>query len=123
MVTSESPSSVDFTSGEREYIRRELDQFFSTLPSVAEGFQLRTWRGGPQKGDPKLPPPAKALVDRGLMRIDRSVNIPRLFFTETGTAALRRMMTDRRFADPVKFGHVRRELGIDPEQPDTKAAE
>jgi len=57
------------------------------------------------------------------MRIDRSANIPRLFFTETGTAALRRMMTDKRFADPVKFAHVRRELGIDPEQPDTKAAE
>jgi hypothetical protein len=57
------------------------------------------------------------------MRIDRSANIPRLFFTETGTAALPRMMTDWRFADPVKFAHVRRELGIDPEQPDTKAAE
>jgi hypothetical protein len=123
MVTSESLSSADFTSGEREYIRRELDQFFSTLPSVAEGFQLRTWRGGPQKGQPNLPPPAKAVVDRGLMRIDRSANIPRLFFSETGTAAQRRMMTDRRFADPVKFAHVRRELRIDPEQPDTKAAE
>jgi hypothetical protein len=59
MATSESPSSADFTAGEREYIRRELDQFFSTLPSVAEGFQLRTWRGGPQKGQPKLPPPRR----------------------------------------------------------------
>ena len=26
-----------FTAGERDYIRRELDIFFSTLPSVAEG--------------------------------------------------------------------------------------
>ena len=33
-----------FTAGERDYIRRELDIFFSTLPSVAEGFQLKTWR-------------------------------------------------------------------------------
>ena len=49
-------------------------------------------RGGPQKGQPKLPPPAKTLVDRGLMRIDRSSNIPRLFFTGAGTAALRQMM-------------------------------
>ena len=63
-------------------MRRELDQFFSTLPSVAEGFQLRTWRGGPQEGQPKLPPAARTLVDRGLMRIDRSSNLPRLFFTE-----------------------------------------
>jgi hypothetical protein len=33
-----------FTSGERDYIRRELDVFFSTLPSVAEGFHLKTWQ-------------------------------------------------------------------------------
>ena len=100
MTTSDRPSGADLTPAEGEYIRRELDQFFSTLPSVAEGFQLRTWRGGQQKGQPKLPPPAKTLVDRGLMRIDRSANIPRLFFTEPGTATLRRMMADRRFADP-----------------------
>lgn len=30
--------------------------------------------------------------------------------------ALKRMMADRRFADPVKFAHVRWELGIDPER-------
>jgi hypothetical protein len=84
MTTSERPAAAEFTPAEREYIRRELDQFFSSLPSVAEGFQLRTWRGGPKKGQPKLPPPAKTLVDRGLMRIDRSSNTPRLFFTVRG---------------------------------------
>jgi len=114
MVTSESPSSVDFTSGEREYIRRELDQFFSTLPSVAEGFQLRTWRGGPQARQPKVPPVAKGLLERGLMRLDTGQSIPRLFFTQTGLTELRAMMRDRRFADPIKFAHVRQELGIDP---------
>lgn len=31
-----------FTSGEREYFRRQLDMFFSTLPTVAEGFHLKT---------------------------------------------------------------------------------
>ena len=122
MSTSDSPSASAFTSAERDYIRRELDQFFSTFPSVAEGFQLRTWRGGPQKGQPKMPPPAKTLVDRGLMRIDRSSNLPRLFFTGAGMAALRQMMGDRRFADPVKFAHVRQELGIDPGV-ETKVAE
>ena len=43
-----------FTPGERDDIRRELDRFFSTWPSVADGFQLRTWRGGPQAGQPKV---------------------------------------------------------------------
>ena len=114
MTTSDSHASAALASLEREYIRRELDSFFSTLPSVAEGFQLRTWRGGPQKGQPKLSPAAKSLLDRGLMYLDPSPHIPRLFFTEAGTAALRQTMADRRLADPVKFAHVRRELGIDP---------
>jgi hypothetical protein len=35
------------------------------------------------------------------------------FFTEAGIAALRAMMSDRRLANPEKFAHVRRELGID----------
>ena len=115
MITSVMPSVTPFTPSEREYIRRELDQFFSTLPTVAEGFQLRTWRGGTQKGQPKLPPPAKNLIDRGFMRLDTSRSIPRLFFTETGMMGLRQMMADKRLADPGKFAHVRRELGIDPD--------
>jgi hypothetical protein len=103
-----------FTSGERDYIRRELDMVFSTLPSVAEGFHLKTWRGGPEAGRPKLPPTAKGLLARGLMRLDTGGRFPRLFFTEAGLTALREMMTDPRIADPKKFAHVRQELGIDP---------
>jgi len=58
-------AATTFTPGERDYIRRELDMFFSTYPTVVEGFQLKTWRGGPQAGQPKLPPPAHSLLDRG----------------------------------------------------------
>jgi 2-hydroxychromene-2-carboxylate isomerase len=103
-----------FTPSERDYIRRELDRFFTTLPSVAEGFHLKTWRGGPEAGKPKIAPVAKGLVERGLMRLDTGGRLPRLFFTEAGLAALRAMMMDRRLADPKKFAHVRQELGIDP---------
>jgi 2-hydroxychromene-2-carboxylate isomerase len=103
-----------FTTGERDYIRRELDMVFSTLPSVAEGFQPKTWRGGPDAGKPKLSPIAKGLIARGLMRLDASGHFPRLFFTEAGLTALPAMMMDRRLADPKKFAHVRQELGIDP---------
>jgi len=103
-----------FTPGERDYIRRELDRFFSTLPSDAEGFPLKTWRGGPDAGKPKLPPTAKGLVERGLMRLDTGQRLPRLFFTEAGLNTLRTMMSDRRLADPERFAHIRQELGIDP---------
>ena len=108
------PAMTTFTPGERDYIRRELDMFFSTYPSVAEGFQLKTWRGGPHAGQPKLPPPARSLLERGLMRLDVGSRPPRLFFTDDGLVELRAMMADRRLADPVKFAHIRQELGIDP---------
>ena len=114
MSTSDPATTAAFTPGERDYIRRELDRFFSTLPSVADGFQLRTWRGGPQAGQPKVPLAAKGLLDRGLMRLQATPWPPRLFFTKAGLLALRAMMTDRRLANPKTFAHVRRELGIDP---------
>jgi hypothetical protein len=33
---------------ERMYMRRELDQFFSTLPTIADRFQTKAWRTGPK---------------------------------------------------------------------------
>ena len=63
----QSEGIATFTSSERDYIRRQLDRFFSTLPTVADGFQLKTWRGGRRAGKPKLPPTAKGLVERSLM--------------------------------------------------------
>jgi len=104
-----------FTPGKRDYIRRELDQFFSTLPRVADGVQLRTWRGRPQAGQPKVPAVAQGLLERGLVRLEPAPWPPRLYFTDAGLAALRAMMADGRLANPKTFAHVRRELGIDPE--------
>jgi hypothetical protein len=106
-------ATMTLTPAERDYIRRELDMFFSTFPTVADGFHLKTWRGGQQAGQPKLPPPAQSLLDRGLMRLDAAAHPPRLFFTDQGLVELRAMMADRRLANPSKFAHVRQELGID----------
>ncbi len=119
MTKLQSDAAAGFTPHERDYIRRELDMFFSTYPRVADGFQLKTWRSGPQAGQAKIPPTAKALVDRGLMQLDTSERIPRLFFTEAGMAELRALMMNRRLADPAKFAHVRQELGIDPAPPES----
>jgi hypothetical protein len=123
MTPPSNPPVAAFTTSERMYIRRELDQFFSTLPTVAEGFQLKYWRTGPKQGYPKLSPAAESLVERGLMRLDVTLRPPRLFFTEPGLAALRTMMADRRLANPMQFAHVRRELGIDPPRQDDVAAD
>lgn len=80
--------------------------FFSTLPTVADGFQLKIWRGRPEAGKPKIPPSAKGLLERGLMQLDTCERLLRLFFTEAALAELRRMMADRRSADPDKFAHA-----------------
>ena len=114
MTTPDPSAPAPFTPAERDYIRRELDMFFSTLPSVAEGFYLKTWRGGLRAGQPKVPQAAAGLFERGLLRLDTTGRQPRLFFTDAGLAALRAMMADKRLADPVGFAHVRQELGIDP---------
>ena len=121
MTETQTAPSIGFTPSERAYIRSELDIFFSTLPTVAEGFPLKIWRGGPDRGKPKISPVVKGLLERGLMRLDTGERLPRLLFTETGLTALRAMMSDRRLADPKKFAHIRQELGIDP-VPETEAA-
>lgn len=105
-------NATTFTAAERDYVRRELDMYFSSYPTVAEGFQLKTWRGGPQAGQPKLRPAAKSLLERGLMRLDTTSRIPRLFFTDTGMEDLRAMMADARLANREKFAHIRQELGL-----------
>jgi hypothetical protein len=122
MSKTQKAMIAGFTAAERDYIRSELDMYFSTLPSVAEGFQIRTWRGGPQAGKPKIPQAAQGLLDRGLMRLDLTGRLPMLFFTDGGLDALRTMMADTRLADPKKFAHIRQELGIDP-SPEAAAAD
>jgi hypothetical protein len=114
MSNSQKRMIGGLTPGERDYIRRELDFYFTTLPTVAEGFRLRVWRTGPQAGQPKLPPAGKSLIVRSLMRLNAHHRPPRLFFTDAGLVALRTMMADRRLANPRRFAHIRRELGIDP---------
>ena len=112
MTTRTNQTSCPFTPKEREYIRRELDIFFGTLPSVAEGFQLRTWRSGPHARQPKIPPPLQTMVDRGLMEVRMGAPVPKAFFTKSGLAALRLLASDRRYMDPQKFAHVRAGLGL-----------
>jgi hypothetical protein len=88
--------------------------FFSTLPTVADAFQLTVWRGGPDAGKPKLPPVAKELVEQGLMWVDTDLRLPRLFFTDAGLARLRTMMANRRLPNPNSLTSGP-EFGIDPE--------
>ena len=81
---------------------------------MADGFQLRTWRGGPHARQPEIPPPLQTMVDRGLMEVRTGGAVPKAFFTKSGLAALRLLASDRRYMDPQKFAHIRTELGLQP---------
>lgn len=52
MSSIENAVTNSFMLGERDYIRRELDIFFSTLPSVADG--LKTELELKEKGSSNL---------------------------------------------------------------------
>jgi hypothetical protein len=56
-----------FTAPERDLIRREFARHFGAFPSLADGIFLRTWRAGPQAGQPKLPPAVRSMLERGLV--------------------------------------------------------
>jgi hypothetical protein len=106
---------VSFTAQERELIRHEMGIHFSQYPSLADGIFLRTWRGGPQKNQPKIPPAVRTMMDRGLVEIRTTERGPRAFFAEAGLEELRGLLLDARSMDPRRFPHLRRELGLDSE--------
>ncbi len=102
-----------FTPQERDLIRLELMPRFGQEPELANGLFLRTWRGGPQKGEPKIPKAIQTMLDRGLVRIATNpTGRQAAFFTDAGLAVLRRLLQDRRAMDPERFDHLRRQLGV-----------
>ena len=107
---------------ERDLIRRELGMRFSQFPSVAGGLFLRTWRGEPQAGQPKVPPPVRSMLERGLVALRTDRGWTRAYFTPAGLDALREMARDRRLLDPVRYAHVCQELELDAEEADETAS-
>jgi len=90
-----------------------MSQYFGQDPRLADGLLPRRWHGGPQAGEPKLPPAVRSMLERGLVEVRTERSGPRAYFTEAGLAALRQLLQDRRAMDPVRFAHLRRELGLD----------
>src|SRR5215216_6156156 len=105
-------SKSPFNPAERELIRLELMPRFGQAPQLANGLFLRTWRGGPHKGEPKIPKAIQSMLDRGLVRIGTNpMGRQAAFFTEAGLEGLRQLLQDRRAMDPERFGYLRRKLG------------
>src|SRR3954464_1568799 len=110
---SRRPTSP-FTPHERDLIRLELMPRFGQDPDLANGLVLRTWRDGPQKGQPKIPKAIQSMLDRGLVRIGTNpMGRAAAFFTAAGLEGWRQLLQESRAMDPVRYGYLRRELGVD----------
>ena len=112
-----TPNPGIFTPAEREFIRREFGQRFGQDPALADGIFLRVWRTGPRAGQPKVPKALEGLLARRLVALSTeppSILGTRATFTVARLEALRSLLQDRRAMDPERFGHLRRELGLDP---------
>ena len=108
-------TSSAFTQQERDLIRLEMGMRFGQYPELANGLFLRTWRGGPHKGEPKIPKVIQGMLDRALVEIrPNPMGRQAAFFTEAGLEALRQLLQDRRAMDLERFAHVRQELGMEP---------
>ena len=115
MTQQEPPSSFD--APERALLRHEFFPRFGQAPSLADGVWLRTWRTGAKAGQPKIPAALASMLARGLLELRPAAGPGsiRAYFTAAGYAALRLLAQDRRALDPKQYGHVHRELGLEPD--------
>ena len=56
------------------------------------------------------------MLERGLVELRNDQRWLRAHFTPAGLAALCEMARDRRLLDPVRYAHVRQELGLDAQE-------
>ena len=100
------------TREEAAYLRIELLPRFGTVPNLADGIMLRSWKSGPLSGSPRLPPAVKSLQERGLVQVRQaSPNQPfRAFWTVSGLQALAEAVRDRRSFHPDRYAHLIHQL-------------
>ena len=109
---SSKRATPPFDVRERSWIRRELALHRDRPSDLGDGVLLRSWKNGPGRGTPKIPPAVHSLMNRGLMEIRSVEGSSRAFFTAQGIDALRLLVSDERSIDPAEFREMRRYLGI-----------
>src|SRR5690349_15390123 len=107
-----SSDTPTFTRKDRDVIRL----FFIDLPgaavSIHDGFWLRRWASGVNKGQPKIQPAVQSMIARGLVTVvDDGARLPRALFTDAGFRALVEMANDAQaFRPPERYSHLLAEI-------------
>ena len=105
---------LQLSAAEREVIRRDFMSRFGEAVSVSEGFLVKRWVTGPNKGRPKLTAAVQGMLDRDLITITDEGYWPRAHFTAKGLQALKRLTADRRALDPDRHRFLLDELAAGP---------
>src|SRR5690349_1722465 len=58
-----------FTGKDRDLIRQEFMDHSGSATSIHNGFRIRRWVAGPNKGQPKVPVTVGSMLERGLVMI------------------------------------------------------
>ncbi len=98
------------TPAQREFVSRVYRTIINDAPSVHDGFRLRRWTTGPNKGKVKLSTAVQGLFDRGMITFEDVGIWPKANFTEKGLRALKLMAADRRALDPSRYQRLIDEL-------------
>lgn len=100
-----------FMPKERDLVRREFSERFGGYRSLTEGFLVRRWATGPNKGQAKLSATIKSMLDRGLVSFtDDGKHWLSVHFTDVGWQALRQMAEDKRALPTADYQHILNEL-------------
>ena len=103
---------LHLTPPQRELIRREFMSRFGAAPSVTQGFTVKRWATGPQKGRPKLSTAVQGLLDRGLVTLADEGHWPKVLFTAKGIQALKLMAAEPRAFNPEHHRELIDELAL-----------
>ncbi len=105
----------ELTYPERAVIRQHFLSRDVGSPSIYNGFPLRRWANGPNKGKPKLPNAVQTMYDRELIWFDESETSLIARFTRKGLLALKRSAADSRAFELKFYWKLHDELAEVPE--------
>ena len=117
MAETEQEQDLILDARERDVVQSAFVTVFGRTPELAEGIRLRLWRSGELRGQPRLSPGLRTMLEKGLVTV-RIVNIvaAQADFTPAGLEAIRRTVKSRpRWLNRTQFAQVLAELaGKDP---------
>ena len=105
-------ADLTLSTAEKEIVRGAFMSRFDDAVSVHEGFIVKRWATGPNKGKPKLKAAVQGLLARGLITIEDVGHWPQAKFTERGLQALKQMVKEPRALDPERHRQLIDELAL-----------